>query len=124
MITVGFLICVAAGFFLEPSAVRFVKSLAGIRFRSTPTHLVVERRGAVQCVDCVQWLADSLKTFPEFNHQPLCWHCQQQRRKALKLAEQCMCATCHDYRTEYLRRRANPVPAFRIETEGCESWAN
>lgn len=33
------------------------------------------RRNTVQCVDCGTWLADTLKTFPEFDHQPLCIGC-------------------------------------------------
>lgn len=38
------------------------------------------RRDTVQCVDCGTWLADTLKTFPEFDHQPLCFHCLLLRR--------------------------------------------
>lgn len=46
-------------------------------FRRKPKHT-----GRVQCVDCKMWLADSLKTFPEFDHQPLCFRCAQIRREA------------------------------------------
>lgn len=38
------------------------------------------RRNTVQCVDCGTWLADTLKTFPEFDHQPLCFGCLLLRR--------------------------------------------
>lgn len=36
--------------------------------------------GSVQCVDCGTWLANTLKTFPEFDHRPLCFPCILIRR--------------------------------------------
>lgn len=88
--TICFLISIAAGFFLQP----YVKRIRLPRVRADDVGITVALRRRpdggkecardwtyrVKCVDCHQGLAATLRTFPEFDHRPVCFRCMQQRR--------------------------------------------